>query len=158
MLAIIPARGGSKGLPNKNIRMLAEKPLIAYTIEAARQSRHVDRVVVSTNDQEIASISRSYQAEIPFLRPEALAGDDARAIDTYTYTIEKLNKGEGRAYEECIVLLPTSPLRTADDIDQAIELYHNKNADSVISVSEAVHPPTWAKKSVPMVSCTTISR
>ncbi len=146
MLALIPARGGSKGLPDKNIKMLAGKPLIAHTIEAARQARRIERVVVSTNDPAIADVSRAFQAEIPFIRPASLATDSARAIDAYIYSLEKLNLGNAQPYEDCIVLLPTSPLRTAEDIDQAVDLYREKRADSIISVCEAMPPPTWAKK------------
>ncbi len=146
MLAIIPARGGSKGLPKKNIRSLAGKPLIAYTITAAKQAKHVDPVVVSTDDDEIALVAKKYGAEVPFLRPPELATDDAAAIDTFIYTIKRLREDFGQDHRECVVLQPTSPLRDARDIDNAIALFYEKQADSVISVSELTHPPHWAKK------------
>lgn len=146
MLAIIPARGGSKGIPGKNIKLLCGKPLIVYTIEAAITAKSVERITLSTDDPEIAKIASNYGIEIPFMRPEHLAKDDSLAIDNYIYTIDHLNACNPTQYDEFIVLQPTSPFRTAADIDNAIELFHEKNADSVISVCEASHPPLWAKK------------
>ena len=146
MLAVIPARGGSKGLPGKNIKRINGKPLIAWTIEAAKKSKYIDRIIVSTDDKKIANISKKYGAEIPFLRPKELATDTAKAIDNYIFTIEELKNREEKYYDEFIILQPTSPLRKAEDIDKAIELFKEKNADSVISVCEAVHPPLWLKK------------
>ena len=93
MIAIIPARGGSKGLPGKNIKMLCGKPMIAYAIDAAKKSKYIDHVVVSTDDQQIADIALQYGAEIPFLRPDFLALDTAQAVDNYIYTIDRLSKG-----------------------------------------------------------------
>jgi N-acylneuraminate cytidylyltransferase/CMP-N,N'-diacetyllegionaminic acid synthase len=144
MIAIIPARGGSKGLPDKNIRLLAGKPLIAYTIEAALQSNEVSRVIISTDCSKIASVAQTYGAEIPFMRPVALAQDHSLIIDTYIYTIDRLNQ-EGGNINEFIALLPTAPLRKARDIDAAIQLYRQKNADSVISYYPAPHPVQWYK-------------
>ena len=111
VIAIIPARGGSKGLPGKNIRLLNGKPLIAYTIESAIEAKNINRVVVSTDDMEIAKISKTYGAEIPFMRPQELATDNAFAIDNYIYTIERINTEFGGNYKEFVVLHPTSPLR-----------------------------------------------
>lgn len=146
MIAIIPARGGSKGLPGKNIKVFHGKPLISYTIKAAKKSKYIDRVIVSTDDEEIAKISMEYGAEIPFLRPKELATDRAKAIDNYIFTMERLMETEGINIEEFIVLQPTSPLRTYQDIDRAVEVYKKKGAHTVISVNEAEHPPTWYKK------------
>lgn len=143
MIAIIPARGGSKGLPGKNIRPLAGKPLIAYAIIEALKSKYITRVIVSTDDQEIADVAREYGAEIPFLRPDFLASDMALAIDNYVYTIDRLSKESGVDIKEFVVLQPTSPLRIVDDIDGAIEMYYNKKADSVISYTKESHPVTW---------------
>ena len=142
LLAIIPARGGSKRLPRKNILDLAGKPLIAWTIEAALNSKYIDRIVVSTDDQEIANISIKYGAEVPFLRPKSLATDDASSIDT---VINVLGEVEiiNQHYEYIVLLQPTSPLRTEIDIDKAIELLEKKSADSVISVCEVDHPSHW---------------
>ncbi|MXS72240.1 acylneuraminate cytidylyltransferase family protein [Flavobacteriaceae bacterium W22] len=144
MIAIIPARGGSKGLPGKNIKLLNGKPLIAYTIEAAKQSKSITRIIVSTDDQNIADAALEYGAEIPFLRPSHLATDDALAIDVLKYTIERL-KEEQNSIEEFIVLQPTSPLRTPLNIDEAVNLFRGKNADSVISYCKEHHPIRWHK-------------
>jgi N-acylneuraminate cytidylyltransferase/CMP-N,N'-diacetyllegionaminic acid synthase len=145
MLAIIPARGGSKGLPGKNVRPLCGKPLIAYSVEAALNAKEVDRVIVSTDCPEIASVAKSFGAEIPFMRPSELAQDASLAIDTYIYTVDRLKKEENRSIDELVVLLPTCPLRTAEDIDRAIRLFREKKADSVISFYEAPHPVQWYK-------------
>lgn len=142
MLAIIPARGGSKGLPGKNIRLLNGLPLISYAIRSAIQSKLVTRVICSTDDEDIAKVALSYGAEVPFLRPDFLARDDSLAIDNYLYTIDRLIS-EGAEIKEFCVLLPTSPLRTAEDIDSAISLFYKKNADSVISFYKAPHPIGW---------------
>ena len=146
MLAIIPARGGSKGVPGKNIKFLLGKPLIAYTIEAAKKSINIDRIVISTDNVEIANIAIRHGAECPFMRPSHLATDEALAIDNYIYTINRLNNEWGVNINSFIVLQPTSPLRTSDDIDNAIELFQKKNADSVISYTEEDHPIYWHKK------------
>ena len=146
MIAIIPARGGSKGIPRKNIKLLEGKPLIAYTIEAALQAKSVNRVIVSTEDQEIAKIAKKYGGEIPFMRPKELATDTSSAPDVYIYVIKQLEKILNKKIESFIALLPTSPLRTGRDIDRAVEIFLEKKADSVISVNEAPHPPSWFLK------------
>lgn len=145
MIAIIPARGGSKGLPGKNIKLLNGKPLIAYTIEAALKSKRISRVIVSTDDEEIARISIQYGAEVPFLRPDFLATDTAMAVDNYIYTIERLSAESGEVIGEFVVLQPTSPLRISEDIDNAIKLFYSKDADSVISYTQEQHPVSWHK-------------
>ncbi len=143
MLAIIPARGGSKGIPRKNIKLLCGKPLIVYTIEAAMAAKTIDRIIVSTDDSEIAGVARKYNIDIPFMRPKELAQDNSLAIDNYIYTINRLNTEFNGHYEEFIVLLPTVPLRTLQDIDNAVELFSRKNADSVISCVALHHPLEW---------------
>jgi len=145
VIAIIPARSGSKGLPGKNIKKMNDKPLIWYTINAAKKSKFVDKIIVSTDDNEIAKITKSYEVEVPFMRPKKLARDDSLAIDNYIYTIDRLNKEFNYNIGEFIILQPTSPLRTSLDIDSAIQIFKEKKADSVISVSEAIHPPIWSK-------------
>lgn len=145
MLAIIPARGGSKGLPGKNIKDLCGKPLIAYTIEAALKSKKITQVVLSTDDKEIAETCKKYGIEIPFLRPKELASDNSLIVDTYIYTVDRINKEQNKNYASVVALLPTCPLRTAEDIDKAIEIYEKKEADSVISFYEAPHPVQWYK-------------
>lgn len=145
MLALIPARGGSKGLTNKNIKLLNGKPLIAYSIEAANTSNGVSRVIVSTDSKEIAGIAQEYGAEVPFLRPDKLAKDETKSIDVYKYVLNELHRREGRFYDEFMILQPTSPLREAEDIDNAINLFIAKNADSVISYCQEHHPIKWHK-------------
>jgi len=146
MIAIIPARGGSKGLPGKNILPLLGKPLIGYSVEAALDSKYVDEVIVSTDSEKIAETAKNFGASVPFMRPAELAGDTSRAIDVYIHTIDRLSSEFGKNVDNFIVLQPTSPLRTTQDIDEAIRIFRIKEADSVISVTEAVHPPVWSKK------------
>jgi len=145
MIALIPARGGSKGLPGKNIRPLAGKPLIAHTIEAALKAQSIDRVICSTDSEEIATVALRYGAEVPFLRPAELAQDNSLAIDNYIYTIDRLSRESGSEIADFVVLLPTAPLRTAADIDAAVAIFREKNADSVISYYPAPHPVQWYK-------------
>ncbi|MDO6759747.1 acylneuraminate cytidylyltransferase family protein [Tamlana sp. 2_MG-2023] len=145
MLAIIPARGGSKGLPGKNIKMLDGKPLIAHTIEAAVNSKAISKVIVSTDSEEIAKVAKNYGAEVPFMRPSYLAGDDAKSIDVYQYTIQRMEKEQQSVINEIVVLQPTSPLRTAQHIDDAAHLFNLNQADSVISYCKEEHPIFWHK-------------
>lgn len=146
MLALIPARCGSKGIPKKNIKLLNGKPLIAHTIESAEKSRLVSKIICSTDCEEIADVAKEYGAEIPFLRPKKLAKDTSKAIDNYIYSIPKYEEYYNTKFEEFVVLQPTSPLRISEDIDNAISLFREKSADSIISFYEYDHPPTWAKK------------
>ena len=145
MIAIVPARGGSKGLPGKNIKDLLGKPMIAYTIEEALKSKYITEVIISTDCKEIEEVAIKHGAKSPFLRPEYLASDSAKAIDNYTYTIDRLNKEFDYEIKDFVVLQPTSPLRTVEDIDGAIELFKEKNADSVVSYTEEHHPIEWHK-------------
>lgn len=145
MIALVPARGGSKGLPGKNIKVLNGKPLIAWTIEAALGSRRIDRVIVSTDDEAIAAVGRSFGGEVPFLRPSELAQDDSLAIDNYLYTIGRLNQEYNLQTDAFAVLQPTSPLRLPEDIDAAADLFVQQEADSVVSVRELGHPAAWTK-------------
>ncbi|EMH6404191.1 acylneuraminate cytidylyltransferase family protein [Providencia rettgeri] len=145
MIALIPARGGSKGLPRKNIKLLNGKPMIAYTIEAALNSKYITDVVISTDDQEIYDIALSYGAKDTFLRPKELAEDSSLAIDNYIYTIQRLEKEYNYNLDSFIVLQPTSPLRSTEDIDNSICLFTENKADSVISFCEEHHPIKWHK-------------
>ena len=145
MLAIIPARGSSKELPRKNIKTLVDKPLICHTIDEVKKSGFVDRVLVSTDNESIARIAIECGAECPFLRPDHLATDDSLVNDTYIYMLDKLSIEYDINVTEFIVLQPTSPLRTVTDIDGAIKLFKEKNADSVISYTEEIHPISWHK-------------
>lgn len=144
MLAIIPARGGSKGLPGKNTKLLCGSPLIEYTIKAALKSKQITKVLVSTDSKEIADIALEAGAEVPFLRPVELATDDALAIDNYIYTCDRMMTEGNGDIENFVVLQPTSPLRTTEDIDSAVNLFFAQNADSVISVTENEHPIYWS--------------
>ena len=141
VVAIIPARGGSKGVPRKNIRDLAGKPLIAYTIEAAKKSRYIDRVAVSTDDEEIAMVSEGYGAEI-IKRPKEYAMDDSPTIDAILHAIDEFNK-RGYVPDGIATLQPSSPLRTYRDIDAASEIFINSDCTSVISICETEHSPYW---------------
>lgn len=146
ILAIIPARGGSKGVPRKNIKELDGKPLIAWTIEAALKSKYIDRVVVSTEDREISIISEENGAEVPFLRPLHLSNDDTPTIDVIVYTINELKKRYNYSPQYVILLQCTSPLRNVNNVDEAIERFiNNKECDSLVSVSEVEHTPYWNK-------------
>jgi len=143
ILGLIPARGGSKGLPRKNIRPLLGKPLIAWTIEQALASKYLDMVIVSTDDEKIAEISRKYGAELPFMRPKKLATDEARGIDVVLHAMDQIEEND-KPYDLLILLQPTSPLRTSEDIDKAIELLFLKKAQTIVSVCEVDHHPYWS--------------
>lgn len=137
---IIPARGGSKRLKNKNILNFCGKPLISWTIDAAIQSKCIDRVIVSTDSQEIASISASHGAEVPFIRSSHLAADETTTSEVVLDAAEKLGLPDA---SRVVVLQPTTPLRTAKHIDDAIALFNSKKAHGVVSVSEVKHSPIW---------------
>jgi CMP-N,N'-diacetyllegionaminic acid synthase len=145
VIAIIPARCGSKGLPGKNIKDLCGMPMIAYTIKAALNSKHITDVIISTDSKEIEGVALKFGAKSFFLRPEYLATDNAKAIDNYLYTINRLNDEFEYNVKNFIVLQPTSPLRTSEDIDGAIELFNHKKADSVVSYTAENHPVEWHK-------------
>jgi len=144
LLAIIPARGGSKGLPGKNIKELCGKPLIAWSIEQAKSCSYIDRIVVSTDDREIAYVAKKYGAEVPFMRPAELANDTASTIDVIFYAINWLREYEDYRSEYILLLQPTSPLRSSEDIDGAICMLKDKNARAVVSVCETDHHPWWS--------------
>jgi CMP-N,N'-diacetyllegionaminic acid synthase len=138
-LAVIPARGASKRVPRKNALLLGDKPLIAWSIEAAKKSRYIDRVVVSSDDDEILSIAKEFGADM-LKRPKELATDTATTFDTIVHVIENMEK----RYEYIVLLQPTSPLRESIDIDEAIEMLEQKGADGVVSVCEMEHSPLWS--------------
>ena len=143
VVAIIPARSGSKGIPHKNIQEIAGKPLLAYTIEAALKSKYVNRVIVSTDSFEIAKIAKSYGAEVPFLRPSELAMDDTPMVAVIQHAVRYLETVEQYFVNIVVILQPTSPLRKTKYIDEAIEKLIKSNADSVIAVCEVKHHPFW---------------
>jgi CMP-N-acetylneuraminic acid synthetase len=139
ILALIPARAGSKGIPRKNIKELAGRPLIDYTIQAARQAASVSRVVVSTDSREIAEIATACGAEVPFLRPAQLASDTASTMEVVMHTLHKLAQN-GENYEYLVLLQPTSPLRTAEDIEACIQKAFACGED-VVAISEVSDSP-----------------
>ena len=132
VLGVVTARGGSKGIPRKNIVPLLGKPLLAYTAESALSAKQLTRVVLSTEDEEIADIGRQCGLDVPFLRPSELANDDTPTIPVLQDVVRRLEKS-GECYESVLTLQPTNPLRLAEDIDGSIELLEESGADSVIS-------------------------
>jgi len=141
-VAIIPARGGSKGLVGKNIRMLCGKPLIAWTIEAALKASCISRVIVSTDCQEIAEISEKYGAEIPFLRPPELASDDSSTLSVMSHLIKELDLFA----TDILLLQPTSPLRTHIHINEAYKKFKIDGVGSLVSISSMDKHPYWSYK------------
>lgn len=139
-IAIIPARSGSKGLRDKNIKLLDGKPLMAYTIEAAKASGQFDVIHVSTDSERYAEIAGNYGADVPFLRDQDLAGDTANTWDVLRAVLRKYEDLE-KKFDMVTLLQPTSPLRDAEDIKGACELFEKKNADSVVSVCMTEHSP-----------------
>ena len=143
ILALIPARGGSKRLPGKNIRHLNGIPLIELTIQASLRSRYVDNTIVSTDSAEIASVAKSCGAEVPFSRPESLSTDIATSVDAAIHALDIL-QSKGMCFNYLLLLQPTSPLRTEEHIDRAIELLVQKNAEAVVGVTELENTAAWS--------------
>jgi len=144
ILGIIPARGGSKRLPFKNLMELGGRPLISYTIEAALKSQYIDELVVSTDDPETARIAAAWGTPVPFLRPAALATDEAGSFEVLRHAVEHFANAGSGGFEYVVMLQPTSPLRTNADIDEAVTFLREREADAVISVCECDHSPLWA--------------
>jgi len=140
VLAIIPARGGSKGIPLKNIKNLSGKPLIEYSINAALNSKKIDRIIVSTDNEKIARVSKSLGVEVPFLRPKKISTDSSNTIDLVKHTIKKLENYEFIP-DIITILQPTSPFRTSQMIDKSIDLLIKSNSTSIISVSKIKKHP-----------------
>lgn len=147
VLAIVPARSGSKGLPGKNVRMLAGRPLLAWPIAAARASSHVDRVIISTDSPEFADIAVAHGAEAPFLRPAELASDTAPSIGFILHAVDALAEADD-VYDYVVLLEPTSPLTEGSDVDAALEQLIASDADAIVGVSklEATHPAFAVRK------------
>ena len=144
VLGIVPARGGSKGVPRKNIRHLHGKPLLAYTAEAALESSRLSRVILSTEDDEIAEVGRSCGLEVPFMRPQELAMDSSPTLPVVKHAVAAL-EALGETFDAVCLLQPSSPLRRSVDIDSSIELLQRTGADSVVSVRPVPHEynPKW---------------
>lgn len=134
LLALIPARGGSKGIKDKNIIQLAGKPLIAYSIEAAKKSKYIDSIVVTTDSEKIAEVAKIYGARVPFLRPKEFAADESKTIDAVLHAIKTLNIMK-ETYDVLVLLQPTQPLRSVEDIDNAIDIYYKNHEAALVSVS-----------------------
>lgn len=150
VIAIIPARGGSKGLPGKNIRELCGKPLIAWTIEKAKKSKHLDVILVTTDSSEIAGIAKNYGADVPFLRPSDLAGDRASTHDVIFHALAHYRETQGREFEYTVLMEPTSPLREDDDVDRMLEALDGRAEafDAIVSVGEVSEHPSIMKRLV----------
>ncbi len=146
LLAIIPARGGSKRVPRKNIRKLGNKPLIEWTIDCALNAEAVDRVIVTTDDIEIANVSQLAGAEVPFMRPAELAQDTSDGVCYIFHALQWLRENEEYVPDAFVELQVTTPLRECSDIDNAYRIFVDKSADSVVSVCEPLHNPYWMKK------------
>jgi CMP-N-acetylneuraminic acid synthetase len=144
ILGLIPARGGSKGVPRKNIKLLNGKPLIQYTIDAAKKSKYLSRIIVSTDDLEIAEISRKLGIEVPFMRPKELSNDNTPTLDVIIHTISYFNS-IGNTFDGVCLLQPTCPFRTTEFIDRAVEKYINTAVDCLVSVLPVPHQfnPHW---------------
>jgi CMP-N-acetylneuraminic acid synthetase len=140
-LAIIPARGGSKSVPQKNLHPLGGKPLIAWTILAARRAEALHRVIVSTDDRRIAEVARTYGAEVPFLRPLEIAADDTPDLPVFQHALRVLRDTEGYVPDAIVHLRPTQPFRTAEEIDEVVELLGRTGADCVKSVCPVSQHP-----------------
>lgn len=139
ILGIIPARGGSKSIPNKNLYRLAGKPLIQFTIDAAKNSKYINRTILSSDDKTIIRYCEKNTIDVPFTRPEAYARDDTLMFPVVKQALEWLEHNENYLPDITVLLQPTSPLRTSTHIDEAIELFTYSNADSVVSVVEVPH-------------------
>lgn len=139
ILALIPARGGSKGIPLKNIKMLAGKPLIAWTIGEAKKSKYIDRLILSSEDEQIINVAKEWGCEVPFIRPKELAQDDTPGIEPVIHSIKTLKE----VYDYICLLQPTSPLRKVQDIDGCIELCVNNQASSCVSITSVQKHPYY---------------
>ena len=143
VLGIIPARGGSKGVPRKNIRPLCGRPLITYTVEAALKTNSLDRVIVSTDDEEIADIARENGAEVPFLRPREYATDRASCILLIHHALNRVSENEQYIPDAIAFLPPTSPLRTAEQIDDTVGLLWKSGLDSAVTICPVQNHPYY---------------
>jgi len=146
IIAAIPARAGSKRLPGKNVKLLGGKPLIAWTIDTANESKSFTRVLVSTEDPEIAKVAKEYNAEVPWLRPIKLASDEATSIEVVVDLLNRIQSEEGQIPDAVMLLQPTSPFRSVSSIHRAIDLFKICKGESVISVSPAKTHPYWCKE------------
>ena len=150
VLAIIPARGGSKGLPGKNIRPMCGKPLIGWSIDKAKKCRYLDTILVTTDHQKIADIAQDFGAHVPFLRPAEFATDQSSTYDVIRHSLAYMKDAECKEFDYIVLLEPTSPLREDDDISQMLELIVSRQDefDSIISIGEVTEHPSIMKRLV----------
>jgi CMP-N-acetylneuraminic acid synthetase len=141
ILGVTPARGGSKGIPRKNLAVVAGKPLIGHTIEVALAISEIDLFIVSTDDEEIAAVAKSFGVDVPFMRPSCLAADSAAMLPVLKHALLEVEKTSQDKVDTLVLLDPTAPLRTAEDIKGAIHLYRNSDCDAVISASPSLKNP-----------------
>ncbi len=148
IVGLIPARGGSKGIPKKNIRLVGGKPLIAHTIRAAQKSKFLDAIVLSTDSQEIANVAKKFGLKTDALRPTLLATDTAKTLDVVRYELLRLEKKWNKRIDVVVLLQPTAPFRTAKDIDEACRLFFQKKGSSLVSVCNVggMHPKVMYTK------------
>lgn len=139
ILAIIPARGGSKGVPRKNILLVKDMPLIAWTIKEAKKSKYIDRLILSSEDEEIMNVAKKWGCEVPFTRPQHLATDETSGMAVILHALENVSDD----YDLIVLLQPTSPLRTSTDIDDCIQACHTRNAPACVTVTEVDKHPLW---------------
>lgn len=146
VLGVIPARGGSKGIPDKNIKILGGKPLIAYTILAAKSSDYIDRIIVTTDSDKIAEVAIEYGADVPFRRPSELSQDTSKSIEALIHARDWVRENDGE-YDIILLLQPTSPLRRSKEIDGAIDLFYKHDCElGVVTVSEVLENPVLIRK------------
>ena len=149
ILAVITARGGSKGIPGKNIKMLGDKPLIAYSIDVAKKSKLITHLIVSTDDPAIAEVAKKYGGEVPFLRPAELSGDKIPHVPVMQHAIQFMEDREKIVFDYVVILQPTSPFRTVDDLDQTLTKLIESKADSAVTLVDCGNDhPVKAKKLV----------
>lgn len=147
ILGVITARGGSKGVPGKNIKEIGGKPLIVYSIEVGSKSKLITDLIVSTDDEEIAEVAKKWGARVPFLRPSELSGDDIPHLPVMQHALREMEKENGVLYDYCVILQPTSPLRTSEDIDETLRKLISSGAESAVTVVRVVHGhPVTIKK------------
>jgi CMP-N,N'-diacetyllegionaminic acid synthase len=146
ILGIVPARGGSKGVPRKNIKLLGGIPLLGWTIRVALQSTKIDRLILTTEDPEIAEIGLDFGIDVPFIRPFELAADDTHTPDILTHALDELEVIEGIRYENVVLLQPTVPFRKVEHIDRAIEKFRSSSFESLMTIQRQDYPPWWMFK------------
>ena len=146
ILGVIPARAGSKGVPQKNTKMLSGKPLLAWTIDEAKKSKLIDRLILSTEDEKIAKVGRSFGVDVPFKRPKELADDKTHTPEILIHAVNEVQKIDGTVYDIIVLLQPTVPFRKAKHIDMSIEQFLSDKLESLITVKKQDYPPWWMFK------------